>query len=83
MLPSTNVGTNVGHVKSARSRSRIDQVEEGLFIGNMDAATDIVNLELHRVTHIVTVRTTYGFYDFSFFGRDVSLEYHRAVVPFC
>ena len=51
MLPSCNGG----RIESAKARSRIDQVEEGLFIGNMDAATDIVNLEIHRVTHIVTV----------------------------
>ena len=31
------------------------QVEGGLLIGNMDAATDILSLEGHGVTHIVTV----------------------------
>ena len=45
-----------GHV-NCRNRSKIDEVEAGLFIGNMDAATDVVNLEIHRISHIVTVRT--------------------------
>ena len=31
------------------------QVEAGLLIGNMDAATDILSLEGHRISHIVTV----------------------------
>lgn len=39
----------------SRNRSRIDEVEDRLFIGSMDAATDISNLETHGVTHIVTV----------------------------
>ena len=42
----------------SRDRSRIDEVEAGLFIGSMDGATDIVNLEVHGVTHIVTVIKT-------------------------
>jgi hypothetical protein len=37
------------------ARSRIDQVEPGLFLGNMDAATDILSLEANRISHIVTV----------------------------
>ena len=40
---------------SSRNRARIDEVEAGLFVGSMDAATDILNLEVHGVTHIVTV----------------------------
>ena len=40
---------------TASTRARLDEVEAGLFIGSMEAATDIRNLELHRVTHIVTV----------------------------
>ena len=35
--------------------SRIDQVEPGLFLGNMDAATHILSLEAQRISHIVTV----------------------------
>ena len=35
------------------------QVEAGLLIGNMDAATDILSLEGHRISHIVTVRISY------------------------
>jgi len=41
--------------RSQNTRSRIDQVEPGLFLGNMDAATDILSLEGHRISHIVTV----------------------------
>ena len=41
--------------RSQPARSRIDQVEPGLFLGNMDAATDILSLEAHRISHIVTV----------------------------
>ena len=37
------------------ARSRIDQVEPGLFLGNMDAATDILSLEANRISHIVSV----------------------------
>ena len=37
------------------ARSRIDQVEPGLFLGNMDAATDILSLGAHRISHIVSV----------------------------
>ena len=40
------------------ARSRVDQVEPGLFLGNMDAATDILSLEAHRISHIVTVIRT-------------------------
>ena len=35
------------------------QVEAGLLIGNMDAATDILSLEGHLISHIVTVRVSY------------------------
>ena len=37
------------------SRSRIDEIEGGLYLGNMDAATDVLSLETHNITHIVTV----------------------------
>ena len=46
---------------TASTRARLDEVEAGLFIGSMEAATDIRNLELHRVTHIVTVRVFFKY----------------------
>ena len=30
-------------------------MEPGLFIGDLEAATDVESLELHKITHIVTV----------------------------
>ena len=36
-------------------KPKLDEVEAGLFIGNLEAATDLLSLEQHRITHIVTV----------------------------
>ena len=36
-------------------KPKLDEVEAGLFIGNLEAATDLLSLEQNKITHIVTV----------------------------
>ena len=36
-------------------KPKLDEVEAGLFIGNLEAATDLLSLEQNGITHIVTV----------------------------
>ena len=36
-------------------KPKLDEVESGLFIGNLEAATDLLSLEQNKITHIVTV----------------------------
>ena len=38
-------------------RPKLDEVESGLFIGNLEAATDLLSLEENKISHIVTVRS--------------------------
>ncbi|XP_023325970.1 dual specificity protein phosphatase MPK-4 [Eurytemora carolleeae] len=37
------------------TKSRIDLIEEHLHLGNIDAATDVLTLQSHDITHIVTI----------------------------
>lgn len=33
----------------------MNKIEKGLYLGNMEAATDVILLESHAITHIVTL----------------------------
>ncbi len=62
-VPGTTT-TEVGAVSSrGRSRSRrkmparMNKIEKGLYLGNMEAATDVILLESRGITHIVTLDT--------------------------
>ena len=41
--------------KSIKQRAKMNKIEKGLWLGNMEAATDVILLESHEITHIVTL----------------------------
>ena len=41
--------------RRARSRAKMNKIEKKLYLGNMEAATDVILLESHEITHIITL----------------------------
>ena len=37
--------------------AKMNKIEKSLFLGNMEAATDVILLESHGITHVVTLDT--------------------------
>ena len=37
--------------------AKMNKIEKSLFLGNMEAATDVILLESHSITHVVTLDT--------------------------
>ena len=44
-------------VGSGGRAAKMNKIEKGLYLGNMEAATDVILLESHGITHIVTLDT--------------------------
>ena len=40
-----------------RGIAKMNKIEKSLFLGNMEAATDVILLESHEITHVVTLDT--------------------------
>ncbi len=45
------------HRKRLSTPLKMSKIERGLYLGNMEAATDVLLLESHHITHIITLDT--------------------------
>eukprot|EP00095_Tigriopus_kingsejongensis_P000103 snap_masked-scaffold1424_size42081-processed-gene-0.5 protein:Tk00103 transcript:snap_masked-scaffold1424_size42081-processed-gene-0.5-mRNA-1 annotation:"dual specificity protein phosphatase 12-like" len=41
--------------RRSRAKAKMNKIERNLYLGNMEAATDVILLESHGITHIVTL----------------------------
>lgn len=52
---STRSAATMSKSHKKRVPAKMNRIEKGLFLGNMEAATDVILLESHAITHIITV----------------------------
>ncbi len=46
-----------GRMRRRQSAAKMNKIEKGLYLGNMEAATDVILLESRSISHIVTLDT--------------------------
>jgi protein-tyrosine phosphatase len=44
-------------VGSGGRAAKMNKIEKNLYLGNMEAATDVILLESHEITHVITLDT--------------------------
>ena len=55
VLSTKSVNTSTHHATKRKTSPKMNRIERGLFLGSLEAATDVILLESNAITHIVTV----------------------------